>query len=262
MRCLNYRIFPSLAPVWEEIAVVRLLNDYTGAELEELDEQQVQRLIDLECADAGLPFAPEAPSPYVPLKQERDVRLYQVGKTDVLVSKREDAEAISRFLAKHELWTNAGDWRYSYNTVAKRATDDLEVSVVDTYSPARMQERKDALAHDAELKAAHEKATTEYEKACDARNNVSANVWKIMHQAWAFKSERESLLRQLDRCIELADGNNAIGLRFFEKAHTGYKKFFSAAIKGDRLVISHERFTNPDNNISEIRADVAEEVAF
>jgi hypothetical protein len=232
---------------------IKLLRDYTGAELEELSEQQVQRLVDLECAEAGLPFAPDPPPPYAPLKQEHDVRLYQVGKTDILVDRREKAEEIAAFLRQHELWTNEVDWRFGYVSVGKRSEDALEVAAVDSYSLAKLQARKDALAKDAEAKKAHEEATQAYSKACEARQNVSDAVWKVAYAAWRFRGRREELEAQLKRCVELAEGNEAIGLRFFEKANSYYRDYFTVAVDGDTLRIDRKHFANPDRE-SEVEA--------
>lgn len=223
--------------------MVRLLSDYRGSELEELTDEQVQRLVDLECVDAGLPFAPDPPAEYVPLKPEYDVKLYQVGKTGVMVLDRTQAEQIAEYLRPFNLWSHDIDWRMGYNPVAKRSEDELEVMVVNAHSPKQAQSRKDVMARDAELKTAHEKANTEYTNACTARQKISDQVWHVAIEARDFKYRRAGLLGQLNRCVELADGNATVGLRFFAKAHN-YSEYFRVSVVNDSLKITHAHYAN------------------
>lgn len=116
--------------------MIKLLADYSGAELEELTEDQAQRLVDLECADAGHPFAPE--------------------------------------------------------------------------------------------------------------RTISDKVWPIIYDAWTFKRDRERLIKDLDRCVDLAEGNPSIGLKFFTKANPSFTRYFDAVINADgQLVIVNASFENP-----------------
>jgi len=241
---------------------IKLLRDYTGVELEQLQEAEVSRIIDLECAEAGVPFALEHPGEYKPLPKDTDVVLYQIGHTGLLVQDRKEAEQLAEYLRQFELWTNECNWQFGYEPVAQHSMDKLEIVRVDGYSLSKMKDKKDAIARDKELKERHDKAVEAYSQVLQSRGRVSESVWKIVHAAWDFKEQRESLIRELNRYVELAEGDGAIGLRFFQKARQ-HSKYFRALIINGSLVLENHIFQNPENELDGSRAlAFPEEVVF
>lgn len=222
---------------------MKLLDDYTGAELETLSDEQVEKLVNLECADAGVPFAPDPPDTYVPPPQEYDVTLYSVGKTGIMSLSRETAESISEFLKKLTLWKVEANWRHGYNQAATPMDDDMDVAKVQAYSESALGKRSEALKRAKEDKDQAEKVQKEYADVIDRRGKIADSVWSVIHSARRFSYQRDECIRQLDHCVELADGDATIGMRFFEKSYGGYRTYFTAEAGKDGLVLVRNRFS-------------------
>jgi hypothetical protein len=225
---------------------IKLLGDYKGWELEALSDEAVQRIVDLECAEAGAPLTPTRVAPLEPFKHQYDVKLYKVG--GLYVQSMAEAESLRAALRSISLWDLTSSWKHGYQNYAKPSVDELEISPVDTYSLGALDIKKDALARHEEAKKAHEKDTEDYDRAVNARGAVSESVWRVVQNAWSFKNQRERLRTELDRYIALADGDGAIGLRFFEKAYGDYRIYLRARVTDGTLTISNRHYLNPDNN--------------
>ena len=133
--------------------MIRLLADYSGAELEQLTDEQVDKLINYECAEAGVPFAPEPPTPFVPAKPEHDVTLFQIGTLPIYTKDRATAEEVADFLAKHEFWKNEHNWKYDHDNYYAQPVDrQFNIAKVETFSESKIAARKDQLAADKGLK--------------------------------------------------------------------------------------------------------------
>lgn len=233
--------------------MIRLLAVYTGTELETLTDEQVEKLINYECAEAGVPFAPEAPTPFVAAKPDNDVTLFQIGTLPIHTKDRATAEEVADFLAKHEFWTNGYDWKYGYeNNFAQPVDRQFNIAKVETFSESKIAARKDQLAADKGLKERAQAEGKAYGEAMGRRSRISESVWGQVHNARQFDYERKRLIGQLDKCVELADGNAEIGLRFFTKANGGYEKYFTASVNSEGLLlIVHKHYINPENVESE-----------
>ena len=237
--------------------MIRLLADYTGAELETMTDEQVEKLVNYECAESGVPFAPEPPTPFTPAKPDYDVVLYQIGSLPLHVKDRATAEAVADCLSQWEFWKNDHDWRYGYeHRFAQPFGGAWDVTKVATFSESKIAARKDQLAADKSLKETSEAEKKAYGDVMDKRTRINESVWNVVRAAQRFDYERMRLMSQLDKCVELADKNAEIGLRFFKKANSGYGKYFDASISADGLLlVVHKHYINPEN--SEAASEVA-----
>lgn len=237
---------------------MKLLKDYTGRELEDLADDEVQRLVDLECADAGVAFLPDHPGAFAAAAPKTDAVMYKVGNTGLFTSTREAAESIIDLLRGFAFVTLGARWNRDYSRSIPTLGFlelDTEVGRMEVYSEKRAAELKDDVARENERKIDHKNALEEFDKVSNSRQNVSDAVWKMIGEARAFKAKRESLVADLARYISLADGSNEIGLRFFQKAHPAYEEFLnfkincrpsnSANAAGSDLRLKW--FSNPEN---------------
>jgi hypothetical protein len=228
--------------------MVKLQREYTGAELEALATEQVEKLINLECADAGIAFDPEPPTPFEPLKLVNDTTLYGVSGTNILVASRVEAEQISDNLRKYKLWKHEVNWTFGYELVAEPSDCGLEVQKVEARSIGQMKQYKDQIILNNAAKKRFEEESNKYAEIVQQRGKVAESVWRVIQEAWEFKAQRESLIRKLQGCIGLAEGDIKIGLRFFEKANADYSTYFTAEIDGEGCLVRTDKyFQNPEN---------------
>lgn len=237
---------------------MKLTKDYTGQELENLTDDQVTRLIDWECAEEGVPFAPDDPPTYTPVAAEKDIRAWKVGNTGILCKTQADAQTIADFLGKFDRWNQTYDYLLGYNDVMKPCSEELIVSVEDGYSLAKMRERVEVIKRDKKDKEYYEAAKKKWDSVVGSRGRIADWTWERIWKAREFRQEREHLHQQLERCIELADGNREIGLRFFKKSNDGWTAFLT--IEGNE--VSDKHYDNPDGPCAESAQQAEQEVEF
>ena len=232
--------------------MIKLLKDYTGRELESLTDEQVNKVVDLECADAGAPLEQEAPAPYVSTKPEKDVTLYTVDGVSYHFQNQADAVAVAEFISRFPLFDN--DYLHlsgaaGYEHYAHQRDRDVTVGTIKTYSASIVPGIKEALIKDGNEKARFEKESKEYKESESARSTVRERVWNAIIEARDFASTRERHVRELNRYVELADKNFAVGLRFFEKRYPEYVKYLETSISdAGELKIVHKAYENPEHD--------------
>lgn len=225
---------------------MKLLQDYTGQELEALTGDELQRLIDIECANRGVPLIgppPEEPQIAVP---EPDLTYYVIAGTQLAFRTREKADNALELLAMGGGCTLDADYSHGYRAVFERlepitATTDVETK--RTYSPEAAAAAAHSRTRADELKVAYRQQKEEWSKANDRVMAVANDVREVVEAAWSHASEREYKLRAYYRYVEIADGNRAVALKFMRQADYGFDHYFHYDEATDTLAPIH--FRNP-----------------
>lgn len=206
---------------------MKLFNDYTGKEVESLTDEDIQRLINLECADRGAPMLPPLPvEPKAP-EVKPDMTLYQVAYglyVDNLPDATKIIEAIKSSSAIYDTNYCCG---YQYQRATPKSLADTAMTTSQVFSPEKWGSAENDYAKYEAAKKQYDADIKEYQSAAGERSAVSEYIWGIVSECRRFMNRREQMLGYLQQYIDLAEGDAETGARFFKKAYSDWNKYLS-----------------------------------
>ncbi len=220
------------------------IKDFTGEEVENLTDEKVQKLINFECADAGAPMLPERPDLPTKPDYKPDMQLYQVGGYyGWYVRTAEEAASILKVLGGVELWDT--DYTNSYDNKRAKRKESFDsagkIEASNVFSPELWDKIKSEMEAYNVSKKNYDRQLESYNQAYKERNNISDYVWEIISDARAFKRKREELEQFKRNYLELADGNEELGSKFFTKAYPDADKHLSKFFEHEGIKASDDR---------------------
>lgn len=206
------------------------LKNYTGQEIENITDEQVKKIIEFECADAGCPMLPNMPVMPVKPEYKPDMQLYQVGGYyGWCVASLEDATKLLDVLANIEVWEADYVGSNYNNKIGKRkdTNSELKAENVKVFSPKLWSEVKSEIESYNQLKKNYDLSLENYNQAVKDRESISTWVWEVVSGARSFKCKREQLEQFKVNYLELAEGNEELGNKFFLKAYPDAEKWIN-----------------------------------
>lgn len=187
----------------------------TNDEIAAATSEDLQTIIDLTCAEQGIPvYLDEVLPPKPPV--QHDLELYEVG--DWMFGSRADAEKVAA-LAMSFLRFNR-DWRYDSSQVAKQADPDfaIEIKTRRFFSPKEWRDSSHLIkAYEAAVKATEEQRKV-FESFDKQREAVRVEVYLEWTEARKHTAERERIYRLYQKYVGLAKGDREIAIRFLQQA--------------------------------------------
>lgn len=198
---------------------MKRFDEFTRSELAALTNEQVEALIDLECAHECAPISVEEPRRVVvPEIPEPDVTYYDVN--GILFTSYDEASRFVDYLGQQKSLCNTdydlddrGYGKYKY--ISDDRPDEFYVEPKKAYTRARYDELKDMLIRHANAVETNTKQHDEFKKLCEARSKISTNVRRAVAEARDEKAEISRRAAIYKKYIELADGNETVAARFY-----------------------------------------------
>ena len=215
----------------------------TETELIALTEEELNRYIDLKCAEEGVKLLPtEAPKPPKMDPCAADAIVYTVGSFSFF--DRKDAERIVAQLAKCSL-AKTEYLRNGYKTDYNRQTAVPEyelptVSEKSYHSPEHAARHAQAIALYNEQKEAYEKANREYTELTQQRAKIAQEYLDAIREARTTSNKRATLMKEYERYMQLAEQNKGVALRFLRLAHTDAPEVLFELYANDELLQAEE----------------------
>jgi hypothetical protein len=188
-------------------------------EILSLTNEQIETLIDYECALGGVPLLPIKPVKPDDYKPKPDLTVYTVGEYTFKTA--EEAGRVLEFLQAFTLYKT----EYIHGSgLTKRLipTNDYskpKVEIVEVFSPEHWDKVKsDHVKYESE-NSKYEADMKEYNNACSGRSDIAEGVWEVVNNARNEQRNKERLTAEFNRYLGLADGNTTIAMRFLVKAH-------------------------------------------
>jgi hypothetical protein len=210
---------------------MKRLEDYTKEELLALSGDEVDNLIDLECAHAGVQLLPPKPeSPKVEKEPSEDMAYYVLSELNFI--KMEDAMAVAAVVAEKERTkTKYVGGRYDY-VLTGTIKEIPEIASKKLWSEAHYNQ----IAHIKERiefdKKAYEKQKNEYDRIVESRQEISSSVLAAVEKARDEKYLLEMLCRDARRYLKLALGDKEIAKRFMLDARKNYTEHIENHFEG------------------------------
>jgi hypothetical protein len=195
------------------------LNDLTDAELVALPEGELERFIDLECAERGIPMLPIEPELPEEPRIDYDLVAFTIGHWSF--QDRADAEAVATLVngkprAKYTYNYKSSDNDFAGWTIEDRA----QITETPVLSAAKRLETKAVrLAHKA-AKDEYDRQHGIYREILDKRAEVGDELRERYWTALRRQRDRDEHRRHFARYLEMANGDQSIAYRFFERSYT------------------------------------------
>lgn len=192
-------------------------DDLSDEEVLALTPEQIERWVDIECAIAGAPLEPEHPG----TKPEEstaapDRKTYVV--EGMHFDTMEDAEAVANAINSVPCFTlnyaEGGGYR---NQVVDRA-EPVSVSTAVNWSVDGWNKSRGEVASANKAISEWDRAKQAYDKAMKARRAEVAWIYERIERLGELEQDRQSALRDFNRYLDLANGDDATARRFFQAA--------------------------------------------
>lgn len=195
----------------------------TIAELDEaqliaLTEPELENLIDIECAERGIPMLPPEPvlpeEPLIPY----DIVAFSIGHWEF--KNREDAEAVAALVNGKPRAKYSYDYKLADNdfvgwTIEERA-QIAEKPILSAVQ--RLATKADRLKHKA-AKDEYDRLRNEHREILDKRAEVGDEVRERYWAALRRQRARDEHRAYFARYLEMANGDRRVAFRFFEKSY-------------------------------------------
>jgi hypothetical protein len=188
---------------------MKKITEMSHDEIIALYRDDIERLIDIACAETGIPLRDLAPVAPVEPESERVLNSYKI--INVVFKTRESAEALQDCLRKN--FRNILRMDYSKPSEYRLKIEDYAYS---TDEEIKAQNKEDDLYNKefAEYKALKDK----YDTHLAQRQEVADPILDIYDEAVAKEQVRQMLRREAARYLELAEYNASVAKNFLQKA--------------------------------------------
>lgn len=202
-------------------------DELTDDELIELSDAQIQRYIDLRCAEGGVPLLPPAPQPPDFLEPQPDLPifgfagLYFTDKGVALAVLKAVNEAPSRMNLEY---MKKDRWSFDYNKpIAVPALEPEELKDTMVFSQRAGAEYAAVnVAAEAE-KSNYDQLKREFDEIAAKRTSIEIPIRDRIAEAAKRSRRRERLRGEYARYLELAEGNPQVAANFLAAAHADAK---------------------------------------
>lgn len=208
---------------------IKTIDQYTSEDILAFKKEDVDRLINLTLANAGVKLVSKPLSPEYHKLPSADVTLYKVSQLDIHFSSKEVAEEMAQYLRNNysSLRELNRDWKNSIDTVANvqdgykfRELSSIFVEVVSAYSSQLKEQIKEKVVENAKLKENYEAELKEYENVAGQSEEIVTAINERIQQVVNEQHTKERMLARFQEYFELAQGNKDVAMSFLKKAYT------------------------------------------
>lgn len=209
---------------------MKRFNELTTEELVVMNDSEIETLIDLEVAHAGiLPVLPPKPKelPLVDIKPT--IEVFEID--NVIFTRMEDAAAFQKMeRRKTEYNYSSTGTNYMWLRPVEESFQN-SIQAKKYYTEADVMRVRQALIHKKEIENENLAAKTEYEKFLKDTNDIREEVHGAYRDAVRLTEKRVQAEKIYSKHLELADGNAAIAEKFFRDAYKSEPEIVEYTLK-------------------------------
>ncbi len=215
-------------------------DDLTNKEKLALSKNEVDQLIEVEYAHAGLPIYTETPR-LKAVKPMPDLTIYQVPTLNFI--KREDAKKVMNALAALEDKRTLVEIKYmggpGYEMTIRPPSGTPEVSMLQVYSPERVHQIKDRLDAYNKENEKYKKAQKEYDELTAKRYEIEREIREELEELQEEVRAELQMKSVFVKYLKLADGDIEVAKRFLKDAYQ-VPENIDAKLEGWHNDMAHE----------------------
>lgn len=185
------------------------------AEISALTDEQINKAINLACAEQGIPLFIElgdAPTPSVAMDRE----VFVVGGWEFL--DRAHADDVAAVAASYARVKARWGRNYNFEPTYEEDAKEIEVATKRYFSPQQYLKCQIEIETAAARKTEYDARKAAWESASEKRGHVSRQVWKEINAAMGKIRERQRIIDLHAKYVELADGNRETAWKFLQAA--------------------------------------------
>lgn len=210
---------------------IKRIDDYTKAELLDLKDDQIQKIIQWELAENGVKLLTKPKEPECYDIPDPDKKIYEVSLVDVAFDKKEIAEEVAKIIRNNFSTLRHIEHHWGEGTGVKtdisqanyygsNKLEDIVVKEVRTYSTDLYNQIKANLTENARLKEAYKKEKEEYDTWEATSQETVTYVWNKIREVRNEQNEKEQMLKRFEEYLSLANNDSDIAWKFLKKAYT------------------------------------------
>ena len=187
-----------------------------------LTQEEITRIYDFMCADAGLRFVDFPTEPEKQVFTPDDI-VYEVG--EIYTQDIEVAQKLSAILVECRDKLVKIDYNYRVGSDYKYLKKNLEeydykaeIKTHRTFKAATYEYLQAAMEKFREAKDAYEKQKKDYDEYTKKRTKITEQVSQKINGHYKLQWKLEEYQRLMQKYIDLANGDKQIALNFFKKA--------------------------------------------
>jgi len=188
---------------------MKKITEMTHDEIIALERKDIERLIDIACAEIGIPLLDEAPVAPIAPNQEQVLNSYKI--MSVVFKTRESAEALQDCLRKN--LHNILLLNYCMPSESQLRIEDHAFSTNEEINSMNKAHK----LYEEEL-ARYEAIKEKYDLHIAQRQEVADPIFALYNEASAKEQVRQMLQRESSRYLDLAEGNVEIAANFLKSA--------------------------------------------
>jgi hypothetical protein len=190
--------------------------EYTNEELIKLTSEQIEMMIDYECALAGVPLLPEKPIKPEVKAFEPDMSVYVIGSHHFL--KQEDAlkvlEAINSAQRTGYEWTNSVK-----RAVALKSYEQPQIETTRIFSDTLFSSIQNEKAVSDRIMKEYTNKEKEYSDVYQERTSIAKEVHEAIDVAHDENYKKQKYTAEYNRYLVLANNDSTIAINFLKNAH-------------------------------------------
>jgi len=190
--------------------------EFNNEQLANLSAEEIQNLIDLECAMQGIQILPPKPKKPELVEFESDLRAYEVA--GFFLKEHDEAVELLDILNSFDLFTKD----YGSNELIKITKEDYrypKLEVSEAYSPEYYSKIKAEKEHYEKIKEVYKSDTKIYEEAKAEIRKIEEEVLYKVDEAKQIIREVNNIKQLFNRYLKLADGDRAIAINFLKSVY-------------------------------------------
>jgi hypothetical protein len=198
---------------------MQTIYDLEKKDVHNLTFEQVERFVDIACAMDGVMLLPELPVEPKLDNPPKDAWIFKVGEFKVRTA--EDAAKILEVVSSVGLVETTYDYHVGYNNtyiVAGKTVNPPEIKKESVYSAEMYAKVKSDLQKFNAAKTEYDSKRKDYDKASTDRSKISSKIWEYVNDVNFEFGQKERLTNEFARYLDLAGGDKAIALSFFDSA--------------------------------------------
>jgi hypothetical protein len=196
-------------------------DDLTKQELAVLTTEEVNRYINLACAEEGIPLVPDLPPKPIQPVIESDTLFYEIaGQT---VRTMADAEAIQKVFNGIQVYSKSynrciGDM-YVYEPDERSYNDPTKIHTVKAISNELYALNKQNIETYKTEKGEYDRIEGKFKSIKEKREHIEERFWNIYRDAVEWNYEMEQTKKTFIQYLDLANGDKEIAWKFLVKAN-------------------------------------------
>lgn len=196
---------------------MKKLGEMSKEEIAALTDEEINTIIDLKLAEAGMPLLGHAPVAPVAPKIGPDKVVYYID--NMIFRTLEDAAKIRDIAAEMDLVY----YKYlpgpGYNRMCIERTDDLNIQLASVYSEDHWDKIKDIKTRYDNEKANYDSEKAEYDNAKADRAEIVNGVWDVVDRAISDIQRIRNFRKKFEEYLKLAEGNRVTAYNFLRNTY-------------------------------------------